>query len=60
MPVGARGLRGTGSAALGAHCACPPSLYGTEIARKALGSGVDSLETLVIIMLTVKNESVNP
>lgn len=42
-----------------AHCVCPPSLNGAEIPRKALGSGFDSLETLVI-MLTVKNVSVNP
>lgn len=43
-----------------AHCVCPPSLHGAEIPRKALGSGFDSLETLVIVMLTVKNLSVNP
>lgn len=43
-----------------AHCVCPPSLNGAEIPRKALGSRFDSLETLVIMMLTVKNVSVNP
>lgn len=41
-------------------CVCPPSRNGAEIPRKALGSGFDSLETLVIIMLRVKNVSVNP
>lgn len=53
-----------GSAALGegtgsALCVRPPSRNGAQTPRKALGSGFDSLETLVIIMLRVKNVSVN-
>lgn len=67
QPGGGPSFRGCASPGTGrwerereAPCACPLSLNGAEIAREALGSGFDSLETFVIITVTVESKSVNP